>query len=52
MQTLTKKDKALIERLKKTYPWFTGKSITPEFLRWLDNINKRYGKALSELAKK
>lgn len=26
--------------------------VTPEFLSWLDGFNKRYGKALKELAQK
>jgi bifunctional DNA-binding transcriptional regulator/antitoxin component of YhaV-PrlF toxin-antitoxin module len=53
-------DKVIVDRGLKIGTAFVSKagvkqtsySITPEFLKILDGINKRYGKALNELALK
>lgn len=53
-------DKVIVDRGLQTGTAFVSKagvkqvssSITPEFLKILDGVNKRYGKALSELALK
>ena len=53
-------DKVVVDRglgvgtafVSKTGVKQVSSSITPEFLKILDGVNKRYGKALSELALK
>jgi len=53
-------DKVVVDRGLENGTAFVSKaevkqtlsSITPEFLKILDGVNKRYGKALSELALK